>query len=61
MACKRFIFFFYVEQSCLFIMNNQIIKHTEQCKVYKQIALLKLKLLIVNVEEKWRDQLAQNF
>ena len=30
-------------------MNNQIIKHTEQCKVYKQIALLKLKLLIVAV------------
>ena len=40
MACKRFIFF-YVEQACLFIMNNQIIKHTEQCRVYKQIALLK--------------------
>ena len=48
----------------------QIIKHTEQCKVDMQIAWLKLKLfdkaadsgcLHVNVEEKRRVQLSQNF
>ena len=48
----------------------RIIKCAEQCKVCMQIALVKAKSLClscdsgslhVNVEEKWRDQLSQDF